>query len=252
MSSLKGVLLDVGGTLWPDVWSDTAGLDSVRARRLSVLAGIPIREAASLARTLESLATQKLATNLHRDTDGLIRGAVDHLWPAGASAGMVAAVRQGMCLPAAAHITLFDGVRDLLRDLRRRGLRPVLVTNSNWRDAVAYRRDLEAFGCGSYVHAIVTSLDVGYRKPHPAIFRAALEAAECPPESCAVVGNSELNDIRPAIELGARSVLVAIESDPRRGHGGRRHRHVDPATAPDPLRMDRRIMRNASVYRPLR
>jgi FMN phosphatase YigB (HAD superfamily) len=57
----------------------------------------------------------------------------------------------------------------------------------------------------------VTSVDVGFRKPHHRIFQAALDRAECAPDRCVLVGNSEPLDIQPAVSLGMRSILVAIE-----------------------------------------
>ena len=49
---------------------------------------------------------------------------------------------------------------------------------------------------------MVTSLDVGFRKPHPAFFEAVLVEAGCAPAECVMIGNSEPNDIQPAIALG--------------------------------------------------
>jgi putative hydrolase of the HAD superfamily len=60
----------------------------------------------------------------------------------------------------------------------------------------------------------VTSIDVGWRKPHPAIFTAALEALGVPADRAAMVGNSETSDIIPAAALGMRTIRVAIE-EPR-------------------------------------
>ncbi|HZD38473.1 MAG TPA: HAD family hydrolase, partial [Actinomycetes bacterium] len=61
------------------------------------------------------------------------------------------------------------------------------------------------------VDAYVSSLDVGFRKPHRAMFDAGLRAAGAPAERCAMVGNSEDKDVRPAKALGLRTIRVAIE-----------------------------------------
>jgi FMN phosphatase YigB (HAD superfamily) len=58
---------------------------------------------------------------------------------------------------------------------------------------------------------VVTSLDVGFRKPHAAMFQAAAEAAGCHPSACVMVGNSEVNDVLPASRLSMRTIRVAIE-----------------------------------------
>ena len=53
-----------------------------------------------------------------------------------------------------------------------------------------------------------------FRKPHPAIFEAALTALDCPAAACAIVGDSEIKDIQPAVALGMRAIRVAIEEPP--------------------------------------
>ena len=60
----------------------------------------------------------------------------------------------------------------------------------------------------------MTSLDVGFRKPHSAFFAAALREAGCEPAACLMIGNSEANDIQPALALGMRTIRVAIEEPP--------------------------------------
>ena len=103
---------------------------------------------------------------------------------------------------------------ELLAGLSDRGVRVVVVTNVLWRDGDAQRRDFGDLGLSEYVHAYVSSADVGWRKPHPAFFEVALSAAGSPAGGCAMVGDSESNDIAPAHALGMFTVRVAIE-EPR-------------------------------------
>jgi putative hydrolase of the HAD superfamily len=119
-----------------------------------------------------------------------------------------------MCVPASEGATLFPEAPDLLRTIADSGLRTVLVSNTAWRDAEAYRRDFEFFSVSEDIHSIITSSDVKFRKPHQAIFRAALDAAECSPSECVVLGDSEEKDIAPAAAYGMRSILIAIERPP--------------------------------------
>jgi FMN phosphatase YigB (HAD superfamily) len=60
----------------------------------------------------------------------------------------------------------------------------------------------------------VTSIETRLRKPNPRIFELALRTIECAADQVAVVGNSEVSDIEPAVKLGARSIRVAIEEPP--------------------------------------
>jgi FMN phosphatase YigB (HAD superfamily) len=79
------------------------------------------------------------------------------------------------------------------------------------RGAAEYWQDFRDFGLADLLDDVVTSLDVGFRKPHPAIFRTAVDAAGCHSRACVMVGYSEVNDALPAARLGMRTVRVAIE-----------------------------------------
>jgi FMN phosphatase YigB (HAD superfamily) len=182
-------------------------------RLRSALPSATREQAESLVGRLTSAAAS-LDGRLVQDTDRLVRQALENEYPT-LTADEVAAVRTAMCLPAADYVRLFDGAVTLLRKLKASGLCTVVVSNVAWRDARAYRRDFQDLGCARYVDEVVTSADVGLRKPHPGVFRAALDAAGCPSERCAMVGNSEVADVRPALQQGMRTVLVQIEEPPR-------------------------------------
>jgi putative hydrolase of the HAD superfamily len=75
---------------------------------------------------------------------------------------------------------------DLVRELRARGLRTVLLSNS-WGNG--YPRELitELF------HAVVISGEVGLRKPDPRIYRLALDHARVSPEQAVFVDDATPN-----------------------------------------------------------
>lgn len=89
--------------------------------------------------------------------------------------------------------------------------RVVVVSNVIWRGRDALRRDFEHFGLASHISEYLTSLDDGWRTPDGHIFETALGVGGTPPEQCLMVGNSEVNDIVPAIRLGVTVIRVAIE-----------------------------------------
>jgi putative hydrolase of the HAD superfamily len=67
---------------------------------------------------------------------------------------------------------------------------------------------LHEFGFdGCFLH-VVESAVVGVRKPDPQIFRLGIEALGMPPGNIVVVGDSLENDIRPARQLGCRTVWL--------------------------------------------
>ena len=217
---IRAVLFDVGGTLWPDrpgaprlpgVGTPGPGGDplvAAAAARISVLLGLGAAEALVLAARLA-------------DDRGADRGDAQHT--AGHVARTVRAVgldgrgldpgalQRAMCLPAAQVVQPFTGARDVLRTARELGLAVAVVSNARWRDGEAYQRDFADLGLATYVDAYVSSVDVGFRKPHPSMFRTALDALDAAPAVAAMVGNSVANDITPARDLGMRTVLVAIE-----------------------------------------
>jgi HAD superfamily hydrolase (TIGR01549 family) len=94
------------------------------------------------------------------------------------------------------------GMSSLLEALQTQA-RLVLVSNTNpWH--LAYIREstrlLEPFD------RLVLSYEVGFRKPDPGFFRAALEAADCEPQRCLYFDDMKGN-VRAAASLGIPSVL---------------------------------------------
>ena len=64
-------------------------------------------------------------------------------------------------------------------------------------------------GMGSFLSAAVDSSLVGRSKPHPAIFRAALERLQVEPSESVFVGDSPERDMAGARGVGMRHVLLA-------------------------------------------
>jgi putative hydrolase of the HAD superfamily len=93
----------------------------------------------------------------------------------------------------------------LLDALRARGLRLGLVSNA-FDPGWLLRRDLDELGVGERLDFAVFSSEVGKRKPHPAIFQAALDALEVPAEEALFVGDRLYEDVRGAGELGMTTV----------------------------------------------
>jgi HAD superfamily hydrolase (TIGR01509 family) len=205
MMMLRAVLLDVGGTLWPDHVTPHASADPcVELGRL-----LPGLDAAHVLNTLQAELRQD-DFSLEQDTHGLLQRALRSLG-ANVTEVDIVAVRRALCAPA---VQLFPGASELLAGLRRLGLRCVIVSNVQVRGASEYWRDFTELGVAHLVDAVVTSLDVGFRKPHPTFFEVAVAEAGCAPAACVMVGNSEPSDIRPAVALGMRAIRVAIEEPP--------------------------------------
>jgi HAD superfamily hydrolase (TIGR01509 family) len=89
----------------------------------------------------------------------------------------------------------------LLDALRGRGLKLGLVSNAFDPPALLHR-DLEQLGIAARVDVALFSSEVGWRKPHPAIFEQALEALGVRSDRALFVGDSLAADIGGAAAVG--------------------------------------------------
>lgn len=100
---------------------------------------------------------------------------------------------------------VFPDVHDVLEDLRRRGVTVGVCSNWDWD----LDRHLTTNRLADLLDFVVCSAQVGYRKPHPAIFDAVLDRAGTSPGETVFVGDSWLDDVGGARQ--ARITPVHIE-----------------------------------------
>ena len=108
------------------------------------------------------------------------------------------------------HFSLYDDVAATLQDIRERGVRLGLISNSH-RCLASFQSHFELDGL---ISVAVSSSEHGFMKPHPSIFRAALELMQVPASDAVMVGDSFAHDIVGARQVGMRGVLLD-----RRGGG---------------------------------
>jgi putative hydrolase of the HAD superfamily len=104
-------------------------------------------------------------------------------------------------------ITLFPDVPEVLELLLANHIRIGIVTNAHqpmWlRD-----KELEDFDLLKYFEDCrFSAADVGYLKPHPRIFEAALDCIGSKPEETVFVGDSPVADVAGAQGAGIKAVL---------------------------------------------
>lgn len=99
-----------------------------------------------------------------------------------------------------------DGVAEMILRL---GLPATVVSNTHHPPLVP--RLIEQFQLRSLIGPILTSVEHGFRKPHPSIYTAALTAAECRPEEALFIGDNALCDYRGPRQQGMQAVLVSGE-----------------------------------------
>jgi len=113
------------------------------------------------------------------------------------------------------HFFLYDDVAPVLRALASRGLKIGLISNSH-RPLTSFQQHFELDGL---ITAAVSSSEHGFMKPHPSIFRAALELMGVDATAAVMVGDSLAQDVAGARRSGMRGILLA--------RGGTSHA-VDP------------------------
>lgn len=101
---------------------------------------------------------------------------------------------------------LVPGTPDTLRWCKSRGLVVGLITNTLSRGDDEVRRDWERFGLAETVDHVVSSHSVGWQKPHPAIFRRALELSGVAAGDAVMVGDRMVQDVWGAKRLGLRAI----------------------------------------------
>jgi HAD superfamily hydrolase (TIGR01509 family) len=94
----------------------------------------------------------------------------------------------------------------MLDSLHTRGLKTGVVANAWPEPGRLLRADADAFGLAPLLDTIVTSDDVGARKPRPEIFLAACRALGIDPAATVFVGDSLESDVQGAAEVGMTTV----------------------------------------------
>ncbi|HEY8717800.1 HAD family hydrolase [Pengzhenrongella sp.] len=149
---------------------------------------------ASTAATLEEFSMHQVA---HAALDAILGrpAAADEIQPA--VEAYLTDWGQGIVYPA--------GMLDVLRDL---SATHTLAIVSNTHDANLVQSHLSAMGVSELFATVVTSIDVGRRKPHPAIYAAALERLGIRPGEALFVGDSLGPDYTGPESVGIASFLI--------------------------------------------
>lgn len=221
MKRLEVALIDVGGTLWPNSWPIRQGDGGGRRRRVAAamdghdpaIVDALIDDLLASSKPGDEARTITTEQRVTVDADELIAGCLGRqgLQP---DPQTIHHIRRAMAIPVDEHFQPLPGAGELLRAIRRMGLRSVIASNTYWRDADSYWDDFRLLGMAEYIDGIVTSVDAGHLKPHPAVFQMAMRQAGAAADRCVVIGNREENDIEPALALGMWTILV-YPDDPK-------------------------------------
>ena len=110
-----------------------------------------------------------------------------------------------------ANVAFFEGVPETLRALKQQGFLLAIVTDT----ANSLSAKLSWFERGGFGHiwdSIISSMDIGTRKPDPQIYQAALKQLGLTPEQAVFVGHrtSELNGAK---SVGMQTIAFNYDKD---------------------------------------
>ena len=117
------------------------------------------------------------------------------------------------------HYRLHDDAVPALERLAGAGIASIVVSNHIWRLPDVVR----ALGISSRFEGVLTSARVGYRKPHPRLFAAAVRLGGVEPGEMLFVGDNLAHDVTGPRAFGMRAVLLDRDgaSAGKHGNGGR-------------------------------
>lgn len=102
------------------------------------------------------------------------------------------------------EVRVLDGARELLQELRRRGLTTVLASSAKAEEVDRY---VDMLGARDLVHGWTTAADVDESKPRPDLVRAALRMAGLEANDAVLVGDT-VWDVEAASRAGVAAVGV--------------------------------------------
>jgi FMN phosphatase YigB (HAD superfamily) len=111
------------------------------------------------------------------------------------------------------YIYIEPDVKPTLELLHDGGLKLAVVSNTSW-PAAAHDPDLERFGIKHLLDCRIYSCEVGWEKPAPQIFHAALDCLGIGPQEAVMVGDWLRYDVAGAHAVGMQGIWRRIEGRP--------------------------------------
>ena len=112
--------------------------------------------------------------------------------------------------PVTKQITLIPAAVETLSFFKEKRIKVGLLSNTIFPERF-HLEELKRFGIDRNLDVAVFSSEVGFKKPHPLIFRTGLEILGIDPESAAFVGDRIDEDIRGARQIGMKTILKINE-----------------------------------------
>ncbi len=217
----RAILFDIGDTLWHSRAAPPARefrrLAAERAAAVLRQFGVRGHDPATVARVawvaMEKAMHAARATDYVEPDYGAVSRAALH------ALGLELTREQAGFLLESTYISGIEGGKALYPDacetlfeLRRRGFLLATVTNRAF-GGERFRADLREAGLDIGWDAEAVSVEVGYLKPHPAIFEFALGALGVEPGEALMVGNSLAEDVAGAQRIGVAAAWRRSKPD---------------------------------------
>lgn len=106
----------------------------------------------------------------------------------------------------------YDGVEELLKELRRQGKGVYLLSNAQTDFT---RPEIEMLGLTDYFDGIFISSEQGCKKPSPLFFERLLERYGLEPSESIMIGNDRNADIAGACHVGMDSLYIYTDISPK-------------------------------------
>jgi len=196
--AVRAVIFDWGGTLTPWHSIDLGELWLAVCER-----HFPAEQAAAMAAAARAAETElwRRGERSHQSST------LDHIFEragVSASADFLASYFKAWD----PHTLTDPDAAPLLRELRRRGIRIGVLSNTMWPRA-AHERIFIRDEIFDLIDGAVYSSEIPWVKPHPEAFRAAMRAiGVTDPAECVFVGDRPYDDVHGAKRAGMRGVLV--------------------------------------------
>ena len=99
-----------------------------------------------------------------------------------------------------------EGASDTLRELKRRGLRVGLISNTGRTPGYALREILSRLGLSEWIDVMVFSNEHGVCKPQPSIFEELRRGLDAEPDEMLFIGDNVYVDVYGAQRSGIRGI----------------------------------------------
>jgi HAD superfamily hydrolase (TIGR01549 family) len=208
--TVRCILFDLGNTLWfrkdLAVWHQLKNASNVCAatllRQIIASISLPDRTDTTQGQRLRDAANEQIHMLIRQhpalepDCGQVIVQVLRQWGISGISHASGAAIFEALRVRIPESRPLFDDVLSTLTTLQQRGFQLGIVTNRHWGGAL-FQEDLQKLGLLSFFDPrhIAVSIDLGIRKPNPAIFLHTLNALDIPPTEAIMVGDSLSADI---------------------------------------------------------